>query len=309
MITLLRNSLTSSKPGSTHEPLTLLHRSCCLDVARDMIRHIHRLFKLAPRLRRWSYYCFYCLQSTLVLLSEIADHHHHRSGRRRHRSRPADAPGQCSCKSAQCTKSDQERQEDWDLCNVAVEIFEKIELKASKRCAEVVRQFLTRWDCPKPQPSSDNTTSIPSGSLREGILPQSNATPAAQPLTPFPSNAQEPVGSPVFASEGGFSRRTSVRNKSQVPCEPPGSVVSADDATTASPPVSLSGLQAELYGAFYDNDQDAFGFDAPPPPLLGSNDPTAHALGLCFDVVTDLSWLQSGNLDPCNVRLPRDWQP
>lgn len=75
-----------------------------------MITHIHQSFETAPGLRRWSYYCFYCLQATLVLLPQTAD----------------------------------DNAAHDLLCKRAVEVFEQIKLKVSQRCAKVVRQFLGR---------------------------------------------------------------------------------------------------------------------------------------------------------------------
>jgi hypothetical protein len=90
-----------------------VHKTSSLDAARDMVVHIHQLFRLAPSLRRWSYYCFYCLQATLVLLMRITD--------------------EPFAEGIEDSKS---------LCELSIQIFEQIELKAAKRCAEIVRQVL-----------------------------------------------------------------------------------------------------------------------------------------------------------------------
>src|SRR5687768_5051094 len=90
-IILLRGAVLR-KPFDRHalngQPLSKLHQSSYLDAARDTIRHIHKLFTLAPGLRRWSYYCFYCLQSTLVLLLKVADDQHSRHRQRYARNQP-----------------------------------------------------------------------------------------------------------------------------------------------------------------------------------------------------------------------------
>jgi hypothetical protein len=89
------------------------HKASSLDAARDMIVHIHQLFTLAPSLRRWSYYCFYCLQATLVLLMKLTD--------------------EPFAEEIETLKS---------LCGLSVQVFEQIELKAAKRCAEIVQRVM-----------------------------------------------------------------------------------------------------------------------------------------------------------------------
>jgi hypothetical protein len=90
-----------------------VYKASSLDAARDMIVHIHELFMLAPSLRRWSYYCFYCLQATLVLFTKITD--------------------EPSSEGTESLKA---------LCQLSIQVFEHIKLKAAKRCAEIVRQVL-----------------------------------------------------------------------------------------------------------------------------------------------------------------------
>ena len=112
-IILLRSAVTIQKevdPSAANCPLMATHCKICLDAARDMIIHIHRSFEVAPGLRRWSYYTFYCLHAILVLLPRTDDHN----------------------------------AADDLMCMRAVEVFEQIRLKASQRCAEVVRQYLRR---------------------------------------------------------------------------------------------------------------------------------------------------------------------
>ena len=81
-----------------------------------MVLHIHDIFQQAPSLSRWSYYCYYCLQATLVLLMRVLD--------------------EPSFEKAATTII---------ICEKSVQIFEQIELKASKRCADVVRYVLGEW--------------------------------------------------------------------------------------------------------------------------------------------------------------------
>lgn len=114
LITLLRNSLHKKAAKATVFGLQLqtsAHRTRCLDAARDMIRHIHRTFELAPGLRRWSYYCCYCLQAILILLPELVEDNH-----QPHHGHVIDHPQTTLNKD-----------------------------KASQKCADVVRQFLGKW--------------------------------------------------------------------------------------------------------------------------------------------------------------------
>ncbi|KAH9207575.1 fungal-specific transcription factor domain-containing protein [Leptodontidium sp. 2 PMI_412] len=145
MIILLRNFLNKSLAApSDHSSLHYkqqedLYKSSCIDAACDMISHIHALFSLAPSLRRWSYYCFYCLQSTLVLLTSMIEEDNGRNASQTAASLPA----------TQDTVSRTETKERGDLlsfCELSMKIFHQIELEAAKRCARVVRKFLDRWE-------------------------------------------------------------------------------------------------------------------------------------------------------------------
>ncbi|EXA28691.1 hypothetical protein FOVG_19718 [Fusarium oxysporum f. sp. pisi HDV247] len=137
-IILLRGTILR-KPFDRHaltsKPLSGLHQSFYIDAARDTIRHIHKLFSLAPGLRRWSYYCFYCLQSTLVLLLKVADDQYSRNRQQR---RAGNQPSSLSPLESDPGRAEEDRK----LCQLAVEVFESIKLKSSQRCADVVRQFL-----------------------------------------------------------------------------------------------------------------------------------------------------------------------
>lgn len=82
-----------------------------------MVLHIHDIFQQAPSLSRWSYYCYYCLQATLVLLMRVLEE-------------------PTLDETAIIAR----------ICETSVHIFEQIELKASKRCAEVVRHVLDQWN-------------------------------------------------------------------------------------------------------------------------------------------------------------------
>ncbi|OJJ82586.1 uncharacterized protein ASPGLDRAFT_59563 [Aspergillus glaucus CBS 516.65] len=88
----------------------------CIQAARAIILHVHGLFEAAPCLMRWRYYCYYCLQATLVLLMKVIDE-------------PA----------AEETKG------IVAACQLSISVFRQINLKAAKRCAEIVTQIIERW--------------------------------------------------------------------------------------------------------------------------------------------------------------------
>ncbi|EEU33338.1 uncharacterized protein NECHADRAFT_89550 [Fusarium vanettenii 77-13-4] len=223
-IILLRGTILR-KPFDRHalasKPLSGLHQSFYIDAARDTIRHIHKLFILAPGLRRWSYYYFYCLQSTLVLLLKVADDQHSRNRQQRH------AGNQPSSLSP--LESDPGRaEEDRKLCQLAVEVFESIKLKASQRCADIMRQFLHKRSSPTRRERG------------QGLSP---------PLSLL-------SGQHESAHDGASPSTTKDRL--------PGAerVRSVDGSDNTSPQVSLNGLHVDLFDAFYSNDlsQD-FNFD------------------------------------------------
>ncbi len=114
--------------------LELLYQTSCVDAARDMVAHIHQIFTIAPSLRQWSYYCFYCLQATLVLLTRLIDD-----------------DGQSTFPCIQGTEvGDSDGSEDQHnlqyYCQLSIDIFELLKLKAAERCAQVVQSFLGRWE-------------------------------------------------------------------------------------------------------------------------------------------------------------------
>jgi hypothetical protein len=74
------------------------------------------LFEAAPWLKRWRYYCYYCLQATLVLLTKVIDE-----------------------------PLAKETEDIVQVCELSVNIFGQIDLKAAKRCAEIVAGLIERW--------------------------------------------------------------------------------------------------------------------------------------------------------------------
>ncbi|CAG9950245.1 unnamed protein product [Clonostachys rosea f. rosea IK726] len=241
IIILLRGPIPRKSPEllalSTH-PLYLLHQSCHLDAARNMIRHIYRLFKSAPYLRRWSYYCFYCLQATLVILPRVADY--------------LDI-SQCQQQKNAClvptppssTQADGDMiEEDVGLCNMAVEVFEKIELKASQRCAIVVRQILDSWEAKKRNDSLNTghtSISVDNCGVRR-------STPT-RVLPEHPADSSSSSCNPSIINEDG-STHISPRS-TQAGLNVVDSIRSVGGSSSSSLPTSFSEFEAELYGAFY----------------------------------------------------------
>ncbi|EEU33435.1 uncharacterized protein NECHADRAFT_102313 [Fusarium vanettenii 77-13-4] len=267
-IILLRGTILR-KPFDRHalasKPLSGLHQSFYIDAARDTIRHIHKLFILAPGLRRWSYYCFYCLQSTLVLLLKVADDQHSRNRQQRH------AGNQPSSLSP--LESDPGRaEEDRKLCQLAVEVFESIKLKASQRCADIVRQFLHKRSSPTRRERG------------QGLSP---------PLSLL-------SGQHESAHDGASPSTT----KDRLPgAERVGSV---DGSDNTSPQVSLNGLHVDLFDAFYSNDlsQD-FNFD-PQQAFFGHETPHASSSGTRMEGLGTGDWI-SGSMPPCDSSRQPDW--
>lgn len=237
-----------------------------------MINHIHRLFKMAPNLRRWSYYCFYCLQATLILLASLIDVE--RAGRR--------TPG--------CATTTQDNQSAKDIqtfteealkagCELSIAIFEQIELKAARRCAEVVRRFLGKWAarrrqalnyqrCRSPSskhifdhgehPVSDSHVYVDATSGAGGRpgyplvshpqCPPANRRSPIQP-TVGPSASQPPSSDPADLADPINDREGSLAQTSVLQ-----EFAGFEAATDLLPPNSFGGLQHELYDLLQ-NDQ------------------------------------------------------
>lgn len=142
----------------------------CVDAARDMISHIHQIFQIAPSLRRWSYYCFYCLQAVLVLMMTMVDDNSQTYRRRESTPLWIDV-----------TELGDGSENQYDLqyyCELSINIFEQLRLKAAERCAQVVRSFLGRWKSsrtrskrqhrhPQSQPGEDGSWQRPEEVLRQ----------------------------------------------------------------------------------------------------------------------------------------------
>ncbi|KAI8932081.1 hypothetical protein NX059_010967 [Plenodomus lindquistii] len=248
IITLLRhnaNERSSACELLDGDTLDLRHQRACLDAAQDMIEHIHQSFEIAPGLRRWSYYCFYCLQAVLVLLPKVADDF--ARYRRQHRVRRVH-DADTSDPSLESNVAIVEKHKR--LCDMAIEVFEKIQLKASRRCADVVRQFLERW-ARKTEHRSTRMISVPES-----------------------ENADVPAGTyplPSVARSGRVPKDLCLTPGSQAPTDQQPECLITDDTVEfdsggtrlapsisgsnyTSPPVSVNGLQTELYGALYCTD-------------------------------------------------------
>ncbi|KAI9154777.1 transcriptional regulatory protein [Paramyrothecium foliicola] len=258
-IILLRGSVvkkTVDHHALNTQQLSSLHQSAYLDAARDMIRHIHKLFILAPGLRRWSYYCFYCLQATLVLLHKVADDQHSRRRQRHAQNQPE------SHSSFDAGRETVE--EDRKICQLAFEVFEFIKLKASQRCADVVRQFLDKTSSASRRargPELSTPSSLISG---HAGLPQN--------VHSFPNTRDRPSGAE--------------------------SVGSVEGSSSTSPPISLNGLHDDLFDAFYRSDMGpAFNFSHSQPFLDTASPRNAPSVVGLEGVVTS-DWMSGSAPNP-----------
>lgn len=182
--------------GAAACPLMAMHRKICLDAARDMILHVHQSFERAPELRRWGYYTFYTLQAILVLLPQSNDF----------------SP------------------EDDIACSRAIRIFEKIHLKASQRCAEVVRQYL----CHR----------IQSQTKRQKLY-AAHGTTSAEANPPEPLYTNE-ISAQTQAAELQDLSRYTAQNGSRH-----SGVDSNLEDSLSWTSISPSALQTEMYSALY----------------------------------------------------------
>ncbi|CAI6095980.1 unnamed protein product [Clonostachys chloroleuca] len=287
IIILLRGSIPRKSPEllalSTH-PLYLLHQSCHLNAARNMIRHIYRLFKSAPYLRRWSYYCFYCLQATLVILPKVADD--------LDLSRYQQQENACLVPTPlSSTQADGEIiEDDVGLCSMAVEIFEKIELKASQRCAIVVRQILDSWEAKQRNDSLD-TINVDNRAVRRSTL---TIVPPEHP-----SDSSSSSSNPSIINEDG-STTISPRSTQAGPNVVDGSR-SVGGSSSSSLPTSFSEFEAELYGAFYGILDSGFHVDEQ-QYCAGSQALENHAIRPVMHARPEESWASTSS----NIMPPYD---
>lgn len=245
---LLRSAVTIQKevdPSAATCPLMAMHRKICLDAARDMINHIHRSFQIAPGLRRWSYYCFYCLQAILVLLPQ----------------------------------TDGDKAANDLLCTRAVEVFEQIKLKASQRCAEVVRHYLRRRAKSRTKrPKPDNAAShvfVTDEDLQAPVSTNpASVQQQAEPTEPMSGQGQDFGNSVIATNDNGHNTA---------------SVFSLDDSISW-PPISPNALQTEMYGALYNIDPIDDFYLGHQPYFFGTEGLSNHVLN------TDTSdWSQLWN--------------
>jgi hypothetical protein len=233
VIILLRGSLRKSilKTIVGDSETLSLHQSFCLDAARDMIRHIAALFELVPHLRAWSYYCFYCLQAALVILPKLAGENH--LSRISRRSVDGDDGSH---------STHRQPENDWEVCNLAVRVFEQIELKASQRCAEVVKQFLNKWKHVKPT-GSPRLMASKKGSDVHQTQTLWNRTKPRDDLVDCPDIIPSPKdpGSRLANEPHGLLEEYGTLHFDGVD----------GGGITRTSPASLTGLRDELYGAFY----------------------------------------------------------
>lgn len=211
-----------------------------------MISHIHELFSLAPSLRRWSYYCFYCLQSTLVLLAKLTEED-------TRISQNQDMSPSTGLNSTLC-KDSKVQQDLLSLCKLSIIIFHQIELEAAKCCAQLVQKFLDRWENrqrkykqrDKSGPSSYNDTRATSE--RSQLFEQARTMGTSVDIP------QVEITDPVAGSDfGNFPCRTSIYAASPTSqlvnplTEIETNVGEGETSPRASPSnSSLGDLQAEL---------------------------------------------------------------
>lgn len=260
------------------KPSTADYQRSCHDAARDMIKHIHRIFKLAPSLRRWSYYCFYCLQATLVLLTKLVTDGNVPS------LDPHTPPSEHYVR--------EDSAEDLSCCELAIQVFQQIDLKASKHCAEVVRRFLEEWTVQIRRKSSRvSTYDQQATTLQENNrnkshnsnefvdagqpiqywqIPKSNSDPQldSPKLHPYPASSMEDESFEPFEWQKNVDRSSG--GLGPLPFEgadfagmPSAVDLNSDDtidfdaAGPATLPI-LAGLQTELYGALHSSDYDGY---------------------------------------------------
>ncbi|RVX74754.1 hypothetical protein B0A52_01031 [Exophiala mesophila] len=155
LVVLHRFSLMSPEI-SPSEDLTRTSQPFCIDAAGAIILHIHGLFQVAPNLRRWRYYCYYCLQATLVLLIKLVDE-----------------------PLAEQNRSIVAK------CHLSIVIFKQIELKVAQRCAELVVSVLNSRQ--KQQTSEDIPEQRAPEPSQPGIGPSDPALGSQQVAAQLPT--------------------------------------------------------------------------------------------------------------------------
>ncbi|EXJ75839.1 uncharacterized protein A1O5_00346 [Cladophialophora psammophila CBS 110553] len=187
LIVLHRISFTAADLSAASQ-LVKSSRSTCVRAARVIILHVHGLFEAAPCIRRWRYYCYYCLQATLVLLTEVIEE-------------PAA----------------EETKEIVAVCQLSISVFKQIDLKAAKRCAEIVAQIIARWrrrqDVGKASSenlwyteSSQQTATQPLPTVEKAVpIQMSKEQVLALPTNLTGAIQREPAQLPAGASRQGVS--------------------------------------------------------------------------------------------------------
>ncbi|OBT80547.1 hypothetical protein VF21_00341 [Pseudogymnoascus sp. 05NY08] len=117
---LHRTSLQEAE-RTTRDKVSIASEAKGEQAASDMIRHIYSSFKAVPDLRKWTYYCFYCLQATLTLLIKLVDE--------------------------PLLESNLSMAE---LCELSIDVFQQIDLRSADQCAKM----LNRKDMPVQNPWS-----------------------------------------------------------------------------------------------------------------------------------------------------------
>ncbi|KAF5230013.1 hypothetical protein FANTH_14012 [Fusarium anthophilum] len=174
--------------------------------------------------------------ATLVILLKVADD----------QLRERRCQRQVSEDSTDLQQLDTEAMEDdRRLCSLAVEVFDMIKLKASQRCAEVVRHFLGTWT-PEQKTKGQDTYHSSVNGVGEFVTQQmpTTVTYSSLPLeccVIFSHEDERPCLQHDAAKAGPWGAK---------------SIGNGDSSGSTSPHLSLSGLQAELHDAFYNSAAD-----------------------------------------------------
>ncbi|KAI6749358.1 hypothetical protein HG530_015197 [Fusarium avenaceum] len=141
--------------------------------------------------------------------------------------------------------------DDRKLCNLAIEIFEQIKLKASQRCADVIRHYLNTWESKQTRNGTSAASHDSSNSFGDGARQQSLSSTSA------------PLSSLDRSQASDHETEASCLSSDAAQARPGDScIVESVSCSDLTPPcVSLSEFQAQLYSAFYGNPNDGFDFD------------------------------------------------
>lgn len=186
-------------------------------------------------------------------------------------------------------------EEDRMLCDLAVEVFECMKLKASQRCADVVRRFLDKWG-PEKIMNGSGTPQASSSTRRRSAIEHSTHSSLQVDHPVVRTFEEESDSIPADTARTGPSGVESGRR--------------VDGSSSTSPQISLNGLQAELYGALYSNNLDDlnvdFHFGQQSCPF-DAEAPGDCALELGMDGATNDSWASYNRMQVYDDCREPDW--